>query len=114
MFWTNGYFEVELRVLNTNLWPGLLDGQIQRFDIVKGVVVLGVENRGAGFERLAGNGYRSHSTANDAAAFEDSDLADARRVVGGGGVLAEEVSDGCSADAAPDYADSGTFKLVRE
>ena len=50
---------------------GLLDGEIEGFGIVKGVVILGVKNGGAGFEGVTGDRDRGHSAANDAVAFED-------------------------------------------
>lgn len=64
------------------------------------MVVLGVENGGAGFESLAGDGHSGHPTADHAMAFEHSDPLYSR------GVLAEEMSNGGSTDAAPDYANS--------
>lgn len=80
-----------------------VDLEVEILGVIQGVVVLGVENGGAGLESLAGDGDGGHSPSDDAISLEDSDLADCL----GFGVAAEEVGDGGAADSATDYANCG-------
>lgn len=80
----------------------LVGFQTEKFGVIGGVVVLGVENGSAGLESLAGDGDGGHPTSDDGMPLEDGDLGDGV----GRGVLTEEMSDGGAADAAADDADS--------
>lgn len=82
-------------------WRGF-DVEIQEASEVARVVVLRVENGGAGLEGIPGDGDRGHAAADGGVALEDSYGTDFG--LGWIGICAEEMRDGGAADPAAEYA----------